>query len=303
MKFPLWLLDAFLRVIEKRHLRAVKDPLTLRPRFERQARMLFVSPPFTTYLPDVLAGDGQPVPALWAFAKGVNRRKVILYLHGGAYVFGSPTTHAAMLARISELTGASCLLPDYRMAPEHPFPAAVEDAETAYRALLARGYRAEDIALGGDSAGGGLTFALLHVICAKNLPKPAAVFGFSPWTDLTLGGETLHSHAKSDAILAAERLKETVDIYLAGADPRDPRASPIFGTFTNAPDVMVQVGSNEILLDDSRRLAEALKEQGVHARLDVWQGTPHVWQIFQSRLKEADKALADLAEFLRAKLG
>ena len=176
MKIPLRLLNLALRLIEKRHLRRAKDPVDLRPRFERQARLLFKTPPFVLKSKTLIAGR----PALWVAARAANRRKVILYFHGGAYVFGSPATHAAMVARLSEMTGLSALLPDYRMAPEDPFPAAVEDALAIYKALLDKGYHAKDIVLGGDSAGGGLVLALLQQILAAKLPRPAAVLACPP---------------------------------------------------------------------------------------------------------------------------
>jgi len=303
MRISLSALNFFLRLVEKPHLMKISDPLLMRARFERQARWLFAMPPLATILPDKLQLGGESVPALWTYARNARRDRVILYFHGGGYFFGSPHTHAAMLTRLSALSGMSCVLPDYRKAPEHVFPAAVEDALTAYKALLARGYAPDKIALGGDSAGGGLCFALLHVICTKDLPRPAAVFGFSPWVDLTLSGESLVTNAKTDSILAAERTEETVKSYLEKADARDPRASPLFGDFTAAPPVLIQVGSHEILLDDSRRLGERLTAQGVRAKVDIWRRVPHVWQIFQGRLRQADMALGQIARFLSETVG
>ena len=295
--FPLSVLNICLKVVEKRHLRGVVEPQIMRARFEFQARLLFQATPFTTLLPVHLDAAGT-LPALWVTAKNANLEKVILYLHGGGYFFGSPSTHAAMLARLSEMSGMSCLLPEYRKAPEHQFPGAVDDAVAAYKYLLDRGYAPENIALGGDSAGGGLAFGLLHVICSQNLPRPGAIFGLSPWSDLTLSGETLRSNAKAEAILPVERLPETVAEYLGAADPSDPRASPLLGDFTGAPPVLIQVGDKEILLDDSRRLGAALQAQGVDATVDVWPDVPHVWQIFQGRLRQADQALVKIAAFL-----
>ncbi|NOX74150.1 MAG: alpha/beta hydrolase [Alphaproteobacteria bacterium] len=302
MRLPLGFLNLFLRLMEKPHLRRARDVPKMRRRFARQARWLFSDPPFATYLPDHLKHQGHDVPALWAQAGSPKNDGVILYLHGGAYVIGGSITHRAMLARLSALTGLRTILPDYRMAPEHPFPAAIKDARTAYCALLARGYQAEQIVLGGDSAGGGLMLALLHVICTENLPRPGAVFAFSPWTDLTLSGDSIASNAKSDPFLPADRMPELRDMYLGNADPSEPRASPLFGDFTDAPGVFIQVGDTEILLDDSRRMLAALQAQGVDARMDIWPNTPHVWQMFQGYLVEADKALADVAAFINRSL-
>ncbi len=298
MRIPLGLLNFILRRIEKPYLRKVQDVEKIRRRLRLQARFLFSNPPLTTYLPDRLTSDATSMPALWANAATAEKPGVILYFHGGAYVFGAPETHSAMLARLSALTGLRTILPDYRMAPEHPFPAAIDDARAAYCALLARGYAPERIVLGGDSAGGGLALALLHVICAENLPRPGATFVFSPWTDLTLSGDSLSANATADPLMPADRLEESRSRYLDGAAPEDPRASPLFGSFSTSPPVLIQVGGTEILLDDSRRMAANLQSQGVDARLEIWDKTPHVWQIFQGKLKAADQALRDVAAFI-----
>jgi len=298
MRLPVSLVTGFMRRVEKPHLRNARDPLAVRARLERQGKWLFQMPAFTTILPDRLQVGDNAVDALWVNARNARKDKLILYFHGGGYMMGSPRTHSAMLARLSELSGMSCILPDYRKAPENLFPDGVKDAVTAYQALLDRGYAPENIALGGDSAGGGLCFGLLHYICTNGLPRPGAVFGFSPWTDLTLSGDSFTKNAVADPFLSAERAVELVSMYLGSNDPRDPRASPLFGTFTGAPPVFLQVGETEILLDDSRRLAEALKDQGVMVTLDIWPDVPHVWQILQTFLAQADTALIQMARFL-----
>ncbi|MFT5000027.1 MAG: monoterpene epsilon-lactone hydrolase [Paracoccaceae bacterium] len=302
MYYRLGLLNFLLRSFEKPQLRWAQNIPKFRKRFLRQARWAFASPANATYLPDTLEHSGMTVPALWANGAGPKRDGVILFLHGGAYVFGAPASHKAMLARLSEQTGMRAILPAYRLAPENPFPAAIEDALAAYQALIARGYAPENIVLGGDSAGGGLMLALLHVICQENLPRPGAVFAMSPWTDLTLSGPSIVSNAAVDPVLPADRISESGHRYLDGQDPMDPRASPLFGDFKGGPPVLIQVGSTEILLDDSQRMAEALKAQRVDVQLDVWKNTPHVWQIFQGHLAEADRALDDIASFIHKAL-
>jgi acetyl esterase/lipase len=297
-----------LRLVEKRHLRHARDLPLMRRRFKLQARIFFCDPPFATYLPGFLEWQGLNLPVQWVRAGlgpksgGAARDGVILYLHGGAYVIGAPETHRAMLARLSEMTGLQTVLPNYRLAPEHPFPAAIEDALAAYQALIARGYRAEQIILGGDSAGGGLCLALLHAICHGDLPRPGGVFAFSPWTDLTLSGDSLKTNAAADPFLPADRVAELRDMYLDGHDPSDPRASPQFGAFDGAPPVLIQVGTSEILLDDSKRMEQALQAQGVQAQLTIWPRVPHVWQIFQGRLPQADRALKEVSDFIAARL-
>lgn len=295
-------LNFFLRHVEKRKLRLASDIPKFRRRFGRQARHLFATPPYATFLADELSDGQNAVPALWAVAGVPKRNGVILYFHGGAYVFGAPDTHRALLARLSQLTGMRAVLPAYRKCPEHPFPAAPQDALVSYRALLGRGYRPDEIVFGGDSAGGGLMLVLLHLIKAENLPQPAVAFSFSPWTDLTLSGETIKTNAAADPFLPAARTKQSRDRYLSGADATDPRASPLFGSFKAGTDVFIQVGDSEILLDDSRRMADVMRSQGLEVRLDIWAKVPHVWQIFQGWLGEADAALADVAAYIVQKL-
>ncbi len=300
MGFRLTALNFFLRHVEKRHLDRDRDIVGMRRRFLTQSKYLFRDPPFALYLPTLLEYGGAAVSGLWAQTAQANKQGIILYFHGGAYVGGAPDTHRAMLARLSGLTGLAAVLPAYRLAPEHPFPAATEDALTAYCALLARGYRPETIVLGGDSAGGGLMLVLLHLICARDLPMPGAAFAFSPWTDLMLTGASIRRNARADPLLPAERIRDLRDMYLAGADPADPLASPLFGTFAHAPAILIKVGDNEILLDDSKRMAANLRDQGVEIRLEIGRNLPHVWPIFQGFLPEADKALDEVAAFINA---
>ncbi|HVL19724.1 MAG TPA: alpha/beta hydrolase fold domain-containing protein, partial [Amaricoccus sp.] len=189
----------------------------------------------------------------------------------------------------------------YRLAPEHPFPAGLDDCRAAWEALLAEGERPQRIALGGDSAGGGLAFALLHLLLGDGAPPPACVVAFSPWVDLTLAGESLGRLARRDALLPAGRLSETRALYLGGADPRDPRASPCLGAFEGGPPVLIQASRVEILLDDARTMAERLAADGVTVTLDLWDAVPHVWQFYHGRLPEADAALDRAAAFLGAR--
>lgn len=295
MTLRLRLLRAWLRAVEKPALARIPGPPEIRTRFERTARWMFRDPPYALYQQDALAGR----PAQWA-GVGACERGVVLYFHGGAYIFGSPLTHRAMLAELSRLTGLKACLPQYRLAPEHPFPAALDDAVAAWDALIARGYPPHRIALGGDSAGGGLMLALLAQLCQRGGALPAAAFAFSPYTDQTLSGASMIENASSESVLPSERVSEARDYYLDGADPTDPRASPLFARFPGCPPVFLQAASTEILRDDSLRMAEVLREQGVKVELDLWDDLPHVWPIFQGRLPEADEALRRVARFLRA---
>jgi acetyl esterase/lipase len=227
--------------------------------------------------------------------------RAILYLHGGGYVAGSAWTHRELLGRLARLTGLRVVAPDYRLAPEHPLPAALEDAVAAWDALLATGLDARRIALAGDSAGGGLALALLAVLCARGTP-PGAVVAFSPWTDLTGGGASVRANAAVDPIFPGERMAELIGFTLGDVPAADPRLSPLFADFSGAPPVLIQVGSTEILRDDSTRMAEHLRRFGSEVMLEIWPDCTHVWQMF-GLLPEAGAALATAARFLAAHLG
>ncbi len=289
MSLRLSALIFWLRRVERPAIVSITDPGAARRRMERQARWMARLPRGTHATPIHLGG----VSGLRVTPPAPSRPGTILYFHGGAYLFGSSRTHAAMLARITVRTGVTALLPDYRLAPEHPFPAAIDDAVDAYRALLdtAPG----PIILGGDSAGGGLVLALLAKIIAQDLPQPVLTFALSPWTDLTLSGESLTSNAGRDSFLPAERLPELRDIYLAGSDPKDTAASPLLADFRSAAPVAIWVGSTEILRDDARRMVAQLRAQGVQASLTEAPRHPHVWPMFAPFLPEANSTLDDIA--------
>lgn len=295
MSLRLKLINAYLRRVEKPWLARVKTPAEVRAGFERSAR-LFRDPPLALYLPDRLDG----VASLWAQVRP-RRAGVILHLHGGVYLMGSPRTHRAMLARLSAMTGLRALLPDYGLAPERPSPVALEDALAVWRALVGRGYRPDEIVLSGDSAGGGLMLALLARLLAAG-ERPACAVAMSPWTDLTLTGASLAENAVRDPLLPVSRIEEARDFYLAGADPAGPGVSPLFAEFPGAPPVFLQAAETEILRDDTLRMAGRLRAAGAEVELDLWGDLPHVWPIFQGWLPEADEALARHARFITARL-
>jgi acetyl esterase/lipase len=274
-----------------------RDSAAARVWFERGAWLNARGQPHKSFIADHFATKQKVLPALWTALPGTGQ-KFILYFHGGGYVMGHPRTHAALARYLTRKTGLQTCLPEYRLAPEHPFPAAFEDALGVWQALLARGYAPDQIILGGDSAGGGLALALLGHLCASDQPRPACVFAFSPFTDFSLSGESISQNAASEVLLPPERLTQLRDRVLAGADARDPRISPLFGSFKGAPPVLVQVARSEILLDDSRRMAEVLRRDGVDVTLQEWGNLPHVWQFFHGWLPEARKALADLGRFI-----
>lgn len=222
----------------------------------------------------------------------------VLYLHGGAYVFGSPATHRPLTGRLARSADAEVVAIDYRLAPEHPFPAAVDDALAAYRALLAE-VPASAIVVAGDSAGGGLSLALALSIRDAGLPPPAALALLSPWTDLTLSGASHRERAARERLLTTATLAADARAYAGSADLATPRLSPLFADLRGLPPMLIQVGGEEILFDDSRRLADAAAAAGVPAQLVVYEGLWHVWQLFGGALPEADRAIEALGRFVR----
>lgn len=289
-------LNLFLRLTEKPYLARVQEPAAIRASFERRVRWLFRPPRGVPVVPG-RPGTGAP-EGLWVGARSEDG-PVILYFHGGAYVFGSPRTHAAMAARLAQLTGLPVCLPEYRKAPEHPFPAAVEDARAAFEALVASGIPAGRIVLGGDSAGGGLALALLGDLCAGGADLPAGAFAFSPLTDLSFSGESFRANAGRDVLLPAGRDRDMAQMYLQGADPVQPLASPLYADFTGAGPVWLTVGDTEIMLDDSRRMAAHLRAQGVAVDITVARDLPHVWPFFWRYLPEGEATLRVLAGWIR----
>jgi acetyl esterase/lipase len=299
MSWQLTTLNLYLRTAEKALLAREPDVLRARGRLETQAA-LFPMPARVRIGERALGKGSAALPALRiAPPEGAG---TLLWYHGGAYIMGSPRSHAAMVAALALKAGMGAVLPAYRLAPENRFPAATEDALNAYRALLAEGTPPEHVALGGDSAGGGLAFATLHAALAEGLPAPACVVAFSPWVDLSLSGDSLFSLSTRDVLLPIERIPEIRDMYLGEADPRNPRASPAFGRFAGAPPALIQASDSEILLDDARAMAARLETFGTAVTLGIDEGVPHVWQIYQGWLPEADDALDRAAGFLRKHL-
>jgi epsilon-lactone hydrolase len=253
--------------------------------------------------PDVICTpiDVAGIAAEWVVAPGAAENRAILYLHGGGYVTGSIKTHRAMVARISRASAARVLLIDYRLAPEHPFPAAVEDATAAYKWLLSQGLKPNKIAIAGDSAGGGLAIALLIALRDAKQPLPAAAVGISPWTDLEGTGASVKTKAAKDPMVGIDNLNESAKAYYAGHDPKHPLISPLHADFHGLPPILIQVGEAEILLDDSTRVAERAKAAGVEVVLEQWEDMVHVWHVFAKILPEGQQAIDKLGAFVRAR--
>ena len=250
----------------------------------------------------VTAVDAGGVPGEWVVAPDADDDRVILYLHGGGYCMGSPSSHRRLVAELSAQAKARVLSLDYRLAPEHPYPAAVEDAVTAYEWLLAQGVPATRIAISGDSAGGGLTLAALLALRDAGQPLPAAGVPLSAWTDMEGTGETMKTKASVDRMIRPDRLKETADWYANGADMQQPQLSPLHGDYSGIPPLLMQVGGAEVLLDDSARVAERAKAAGVDVTLEVWDEMPHVFQAFTGLLPEADQAIQAIGAFVRQQI-
>lgn len=289
MSLRLRLLNLGLRRFARPLLSRVFDPAASRRRFALVARS-FWHPPFLLHLPGRLHR---------VTSRHRSDAAVILYFHGGAYLTGSPRTHAGLAGRIARLTGLAVFLPEYRLAPEHPAPAAFEDAVAAHAALLAKGYAPDQILLAGDSAGGGLALALLSHLCRTG-QRPAALIAFSPWTDLALAGPSLIDLAPFETLLPPERLPDAVALIRGALPADDPRISPIYAAFPDPPPVLLQVGSREVLLDDSRRMADVLRRAEAEVTLQIWPDCPHVWQILDGWLPEARAALQEVARFVKA---
>ena len=244
--------------------------------------------------------DAGGVKAEWITAPGAAADRVILYFHGGGYVLGSIKSHRDMCERLSRAAQARVLLLDYRLAPEHPFPAPVEDARSAYRWLLKQGIRPQRVAFAGDSAGGGLTFAALLAVKQAGDPMPACAAPLSPWVDLEALGESMVSKDAEDPMVKKHLVMEMAKTYIGGGNLRDPLAAPLYGDLRGLPPLLIQVGSRETLLDDAVRMADKAKKAGVEAQLDVVPGMIHVWQIFANRLDEGEQAIQKIGAFVKA---
>lgn len=270
----------------------------IREQYELFGRMFPVAKGVTSI--DTLAGG---VPAQWQTAVSARDDCVLLYLHGGGYVSGSVSTHIGMTSRLSGASQAKVLALDYRLGPEHPFPAAVEDAVAAYRWLLNEGFDAQRIAVSGDSAGGGLTVALLLALRSESLPQPACAIPISPWIDLDGSGAWRDADPACDPICDAPALIGFAKDYLNGADPHDPLASPVFGDLTGLPPLLIQVGSLEILLNDATRLADRANAAGVDTTLEIEEGAFHVWHHAVPLLPEAMAAIDRIGTFVQRHTG
>jgi len=271
-------------------------PELLRERFDKLADFL---PSPDDLQSEKVTANG--VSGEFISAPGADAARCIYYLHGGGYVIGSVNTHKVLAYDLSKASGARVLSMDYRLAPEHPFPAGLEDAVAGYQWLLESGVKPEHVAIAGDSAGGGLTVATLLALRDRGIALPAAAVCFSPWVDLLGEGESMTSRAEVDPMVQKEALLWYTDLYMAGGDPKDPLASPLYADLSGLPPTLIQVGDAETLLDDSTRLEAKMKATGVSVELEVWDRMIHVWQLFAPILSEGREAVAKAGAFIAAK--
>ena len=247
--------------------------------------------------------DLDGVPGEWSIAPGSNAGRVLLFFHGGGYCSGSIVSHRRMVTEAGRAGALRTLTVGYRLAPEHPFPAALEDALTAWRFLRRQGVTAGSIAVGGDSAGGGLTVALVNQLKELGEELPGCLWLVSPWTDLTMSGETLISKDAVDPLIHKPYLEELAAAYLPAAlDRKEPRVSVLYADLAGLPPILIQVGSSETLLDDAVRFAGNAGAQGVFVTLEVWPHMIHAWALWNAGLDSGRRALANAGAFLKLHL-
>jgi epsilon-lactone hydrolase len=243
------------------------------------------------------------VRAEWNSTPPAARDAVLLYLHGGGFVIGSLDSHRHLVSEAGRAAKALTLALDYRLAPEHPFPAAVEDAVAGYRFLLAQGYRPERVTIAGDSAGGGLVVSAMIAIRDAGLPQPACGWCISPWVDLEALGETMATKAAADPTVQKAGILDMARLYLNGADPRSPLAAPIYANLAGLAPLLIQVGAAETLLDDAVRLAKIAGAANVQVDLQIWPEMIHVWHLFHPELEAGRRAIEQGGSFVRAMTG
>ncbi len=297
-----WQAFALNQMLRFRMKRGAKQPLDV----ARARALAGTPPPAALAVPagwrvDALGGDGgllfdlarRDLPAM------PTPQLVVLYLHGGGYFFGSPQTHRQLLIALSKALDAPAYSLDYRLAPEHPFPAALEDGLAAYRWLIARHPRARGVSAG-ESAGGGLALATTLAARDAGLPLPAGLVLFSPWTDLAATGASLETNKRSCVMFTPGSIREAAAVYLNGADARDPRASPLYANLAGLPPMAIYASLHELLRDDGSRLAERARAAGVAVHLVVRPRMPHVWPVFVRLIPEAREAVADVARWVHS---
>ena len=290
------IVNSYSRWMVKPGLKMIADQAVLRRVSGLSALLTFRAGPNAVFREEQLGG----IPCMWCSGDMVRDDAAILYLHGGAYVVGGYVSHKSLVARIAGTCGIPAALIDYRLAPEDPFPAAVDDAEAAYRALLDM---KKKVIVIGDSAGGGLAFALLQRIQAADLQQPLTIAAISPWVDMRLSSDSAVKFRKSDAMLPIDWINRGREMYLAGTPITHPEVSPVLAQFKSPPPSYLTASSNEMLRDDARLLAEVLKAAGGHVEHEEWPDLVHDWPLYHGKTPEADRTVNAIARFVRRQLG
>jgi acetyl esterase/lipase len=291
-------LDSLVTLLRSRPAPETPEIGQARVRFEKLAGFLGGAPDAKCEKVD--AGG---VAAEWINAPGCAAERAILYLHGGGYAIGSIDTHRRLAYDISAASATAVLMVDYRLAPEHPFPAAVDDAATAWRWLLQQGFAPNRLAIAGDSAGGGLTIATLVNLRDQKLGLPACAVAISPWVDLEGIGTSMTARAAQDPMVQKDGLLWMAGMYLGGRDAKTPLAAPLHADLKGLPPILVQAGTAETLLDDSTRIAERLHAAGVELRLSIWPNMLHVFPLFAPILSEGRDGCLEIGTFIRSRMG
>lgn len=294
-----YLINTLLRLVFKRRDPGAVSLQKQRDDFERMMRRQFRALPGIAHRTERVDG----LVCDLAEPTGGGSQRTLLYFHGGGYVLGSPVAYRDLTGRLAQAAQATVVSLDYRLAPEHPYPAALEDALRCYRALLRQGKAPASLVLAGDSAGGGLALATLVALRDAGDRLPAAAVCLSPWTDLAGSGASLTLNAGPDPMLTARALAGMARSYAPDKDLSDPLISPLYADLSNLPPLLLLVGSTEILRDDSERVAAKVAGSGGQARLEVWDGMPHVWPMFAAWLPEGRRAIALIGEFVRTRTG
>ena len=297
MSIRLNITNLYARIAVKKFLRNNKDPKRVRKWLENQAKYFFLKPKNFWHFKTEFNYNGKRTSGTWA-GVGANKPKngVLLYLHGGAFIFGSDQTHMKLAARIASNINFKAALPDYRLAPEYKYPAALEDVITTYQAILSTGIRSDKIILAGDSAGGTLVLQLINHIIVNKLEIPAAAVLLSPLADLTFSSKSIITNQKSEVILPVEQIDFMKDSYLGSIDPKS--ISPLFYNYKGACPILIHVSESEILLDDSINLNKKLISDGVDVSLEKMASTPHVWHLMYGYFPEAKQSLNQISKFL-----
>lgn len=243
-------------------------------------------------------GEVGGVPGLWFSPAELDGYRTILYLHGGGYAIGSPSTHRALVSHLAKAARARVFSAEYRLAPEHPYPAAIDDSVAAYHGLLDSGIAARHIIIAGDSAGGGLTVATLVRLRDEGAPLPAGGVPISPWADLTQSGATMTTNAPNDVMVQKDQLDHWAKLYVGDTDPAHAHISPLFADLAGLPPMLVHVGTEEVLLDDSRRLADQINEAGGEVTLEIADGMCHVWHFFAGSVPESETSVAAVGAWI-----